>query len=165
MHRQKVQNRPLSAVRGLLVVAGLIAVLVVASTALSLLAPSIGEGAASIVFWIVGIAAALWTMRRFILCYSYALNGVMLRVTYAYGRYERPMCDVYLRSVLAAGAPEDIRKRWSSARVQRATRPGCALEPLAVAYNDGNRTAILVVQPDDDIRQALLDAAKPKKKK
>ena len=164
MHLQKVQNRPLKAAQGALVVLGLIAVIFLASAAMQLLAPWIGEAAASVAFWAVGIGVALWTMRRFILCYSYALNGVMLRVTFAYGRYERPMRDVYLNSVAFAGALDEARERYPDARVQRATRPGCAFAPLAVAYSDGARFRILLLQPDDEIREALLAAATPKKK-
>ena len=91
MHLQKVQNPPLKAIQGVLVVLGLIAVIVLASVVLQLLSPWIGAAAASIAFWVVGIGVALWTTRRFIMSYTYALNGVMLKVTFAYGRYERAM--------------------------------------------------------------------------
>ena len=67
MHLQKVQNRPLKAAQGALVVLGLIAVIVLASVVrCSCFAPWIGAAAASIAFWAVGIGVALWTTRRFI---------------------------------------------------------------------------------------------------
>ena len=164
MHLQKVQNPPLKAIQGVLVVLGLIAVIVLASVVLQLLSPWIGAAAASIAFWVVGIGVALWTTRRFIMSYTYALNGVMLKVTFAYGRYERAMREIYLNNVVFAGAPEAVRKRYPDARVQRAIRPRCSIDPFAVAYNDGNRIAIFVLQPDDEIRTALSVAAHPKKK-
>ena len=42
----------------------------------------------------LGVLLALWTMRRFVLSYSYAMNANLLRITHAYGRYQRPMAEL-----------------------------------------------------------------------
>ena len=58
---------------------------------------------------------------------------------------------------------EKLKKRYPDARVQRAVRPKCGIEPYAVAHRDGGRAALLILQPDEIIRQALRDAAKKKR--
>ena len=39
-------------------------------------------------------------------------------------------------------------------------KPECPIEPLAVAYNDAGRIAIMVLQPEDALRQVIVKAAK-----
>ena len=64
MHRQRVSNPPIKAVHGLVIVVGLLAVLLLDSAVTRLLAAVIGSTASALLFWIVGIGVALWTMRR-----------------------------------------------------------------------------------------------------
>lgn len=164
MHIQKVQNQKLSALKGLGVVALIFAVIFAASIVTSLLTPVIGSLAASIAFWAAGILVALWTMRRFILSYSYGMGPNVLRVAYAYGRYERVMTDIYFGNILNAGTLEDMRDRYPGARVNRATRPGCAIPALAVAVRDNGAPAIYLLQPDETIRTALEETARKNRK-
>lgn len=164
MHIQKVQNQKLSALKGLGVVALIFVAIYAVSIVTSLLTPLIGSLAASIAFWVAGILVALWTMRRFILSYSYGLGPNVLRVAYAYGRYERVMTDIYLNNILNAGTLEDMRTRYPSARVNRAIRPGCALSTLAVAVRDNGVPAIYLLQPDETIRTALEGSARKNRK-
>ena len=164
MHRQRVSNPPIKAVQGLLIVVGLLAVLMLDSAVTRLLAAVIGSTVSALLFWIVGIAVALWTMRRYVLAYSYALSGTMLQVTFAYGRYERAMAQVYLNSVLFTGTPEEAKTCYPDSRKQTAVRPRCEIEPMAAVYNDGRGTVILTLQPDEKIREALNGAARGKKK-
>ena len=77
-----------------------------------------------------------------------------------YGRYARPMVDVWFTSVLAYGAPEEVRARFPSAPVNRATRPHCALETFAMAHTSEGRTVVTLVQPDERLRAHLLGALK-----
>lgn len=164
MHLQKVQNRKLSALKGLGVVAGIFAALVVLTLLTQVLSALVSELAGSVIFWVGGIAIALWTMRRFILTYTYALGTNMIRIAYAYGRYERVMVDLYFNNILNAGTLDEMRDRYPSARVNRATRPACDLEPLAVAARDNGATAIFLLQPDSVIREALEEVAKKNRK-
>lgn len=164
MHIQKVQNQRLNALKGIGVVVGIFVAIYAVSIVTSLLTPAIGSLAASIVFWAAGILIALWTMRRFILSYSYGLGSNVLRVAYAYGRYERVMTDIYFNNILNAGGLEDMRARYPGARVNRATRPGCAIPALAVAVRDNGATAIYLLQPDETIRAALEETARKNRK-
>ena len=164
MHRQRVSNPPIKAVQGLVIVVGLLAVLLLDSAVTRLLTGVIGSTASALLFWTVGVGVALWTMRRYVLAYSYELTGTMLQITFAYGRYERAMAEVYLNSVLFTGTPEQAKQRYPDSRKQAAIRPRCGIEPMAVVYSDGRGTVILTIQPDEKIREALNGAARGKKK-
>jgi asparagine N-glycosylation enzyme membrane subunit Stt3 len=91
MHLQKVCNRRLSTLKGIGVVLGIFAALFALTFVTQLMIPLTGSLAAAIVFWGVGALIALWTMRRFVLTYSYALGTNVLRISHAYGRHERIM--------------------------------------------------------------------------
>ena len=164
MHLQKVQNRKLGALKGLGVVAGIFAVLFALTFITQILIPFIGEGPSSLLFWGLGALAALWTMRRFVLTYSYGLGTNLLRVAYAYGRYERVMVDLYFNNILNAGTLADMQSRYPSARVNRAVRPGCDLEHLAVAARDNGVVSIFLLQPDAVIRAKLEEVARKNRK-
>lgn len=160
MHLQKVQNRKLSVLQGLGAVLGIFAALVALTFITQLLIPLIGEGPSSLLFWGLGALVALWTMRRFVLTYTYGLGTNMLRIAYAYGRYERVMVDLYFNNILNAGTLSDMRARHPNARVNRATRPACDIEPLAIAARDNGVVSIYLLQPDSKIRETLEGVAK-----
>ena len=164
MHLQKVRNSKPGALKGLGIVAGIFAALFVITFITQMLIPFIGEGLSSLLFWGCGALIALWTMRRFVLTYSYGLGTNVLRVTFAYGRYERVMSDIYFNHIVNAGTLSDMRTRYPSARVNRATRPGCDIEPLAVAARDNGVISIYLLQPDGVIRPKLEEVARKNRK-
>lgn len=163
MHQQTVKNPPLKAWQGILVVVGLLAALFLVSALVQLLAPVIGNSLSALLFWGLGIAVALWTMRRYVLAYSYAANSNTLQITFAYGRYRRLMEEIYFNNLYHTGTLEEMKKRYPGARVNRATRPGCEHAELAVAYRNNGKTAIIVLQPDEILRQTIIDHIKKKK--
>lgn len=160
MHQHRVQNPKLNPVKGLLVVIGLVAAVMLDSYLAQLLTAFVSELVAAVAFWGVGVLIALYALRRFVLAYSYQLSASLLRVSHAYGRYERLIEDVYLNTVVAAGSPEELTRRYSDARVHRAVMKGCGLETFAIAYRSDGRTQLFVLQPDEKIREALIAAAK-----
>lgn len=164
MHLQKVRSPRLSALKGLGVVLGIFAAIFAVSIVTGLLTPVIGSIAATVAFWAAGLLIALWTMRRFILSYTYGLGPNVLRIAYAYGRYERVMADIYFNNILNAGSLGDMRTRYPNARVNRATRPACAIPTLAVAARDNGAPAIYLLQPDDTIRAAIEETARKNRK-
>ena len=151
MHLQKIRNRKLGALKGLGVVLAIFAALFVVTFITQFLIPFIGEGPSSLLFWGVGALIALWTMRRFVLTYSYGLGTNVLRVTFA-------------NNILNAGALDDMRARYPNAKVNRATRPGCEIEHLAVAAKDNGVVSIYLLQPDGVIREKLEEVAKKNRK-
>ena len=99
-------------------------------------------------------------MFRFVLAFQYEASGRCLRISRLYGRYARPMTDVWLNAVLAYGDPDDVRRRYPGAPLRKATRAHAPLPPFAMAHKTGDRVVVTVVQPDDDLRAWLLAALK-----
>lgn len=159
MLEQKVQNPPLKPLQGIGVVLAALAAAVLGSTLFSALMARVGS-IASIGFILYGIATAWLLTYRFVLAFRYQATPDCLRVSRLYGRYARPMVDVWFTSVLAYGAPEEVRARFPSAPVNRATRPHCALETFAMAHTSEGRTVVTLVQPDERLRAHLLGALK-----
>ena len=162
-HQQTVKNPPLKGFQGILVVAGLMAALFLDSVLVQLLAPVIGSGNAGLLFWIVGAGVALWTMRRYVLAYSYATNSNTLQITFAYGRYRRLMEEIYFNNMYHSGTLEEMKKRHPGARVNRATRRGSEYAELALAYRSNGKTCIIVLQPDETLRGIIAENTRKKK--
>lgn len=160
MHQQTVKNPPLKAWKGVLVVVGLLAALLLISTAVQLLTPLIGGTLSAVLFWGLGAGVALWTMRRYVLAYSYAANSNTLQITFAYGRYRRLMEEIYFNNMYRSGDLDALKKRYPGARVHRATRPGCEYPEFSVAYRNNGKTDIIVLQPDETLKAILIENTK-----
>lgn len=163
MYRQLNRRPPIKGLRGVLVVLAIVAAVWLDSLLAQLVA-GVNEQVAAILFWGLGVLAALYVLRRFVLGYSYAISSTLLRVSHSYGRYERPMEDIYLNNVVCAGEPEDVARRCPNARVRRAVLRHNPAPVFAVAYRDDGKIRILHLQPDERVRAALEAAGeKPKK--
>ena len=159
MLQQKVQNRPLKPLQGVGVVLAVMAAVLLGSAAFTRLASRIGT-LASLGFILYGMAVAWLLLNEFVLAFSYRAGGDCLRISRAYGRYERFMDEIWFSSVLGYGDPESLRKRFPEARVDHADRPRCALEPLALAHRDGDKVVVTVIQPDDRLRAHIMKILK-----
>ena len=69
---------------------------------------------------------------------------------------------VRLDAAQGYGSPEDMRKKFPGARLDKAVKRQCKLEPFAIAYRDGDRQAILIIQPDEQMREVLIKGLKKK---
>ncbi len=168
MHQQKILPPKIKALEGVAIVLGLLAAALVDSFVSAILTEYVNEILSVIVFWAVGIGLALWVIRKYVLGYSYSMNTKLVRVAYSYGRRERVMIDIYFANVLACGEYDAMRQAYPDARITRAARSSCDLEKLTVACRDNGKVGLFVLQPDDEIRAALqdaADAARMKKKK
>ena len=163
MHLQKIRRRT-TALQGILAILAAVAAVALDGFLTSRLRPLLGGPIAAALFWIVGVVLALVMMRRFVLSYAYLLAPGMVRVSFAYGRMERLMLDLYLNNVRYIGTLEEMKKRCPGARVTRATLPDAAYAPLAVAHRDDGKMAILLISPDDEIREALEKTVRARKK-
>ena len=159
MLQQKLQNPRPDALRGIGIIALTALAVVVGSAAFSRLATRSGT-LASLGFIAYGCAIAWWLLDRYVLGYVYTATADVLRVCRVYGKRERFMADVYLNTIQAWGSEEDMKQRFPGARVERATRDRCGIEPLALAYKADGRTAILVLQPDEAMRRHLTERRK-----
>ena len=160
MIEQRVEQRSLAGWRGVALILAIALLVVALSNIFYALEKWIGSMTASLLFILCGMAVAGFLLNRFVLGFQYTCDNNCLRVHRVYGKRLRPMADIWLNGVQACGEPEAIRQRFPRARTQRATRADCPLAPMAVAYRDSGKTAILVLQPNDALREALVKAAK-----
>lgn len=160
MITQRIEHPPLKGWRGvaliLLIAAGVIAL----SNVCAALERIIGSLYASLLFILAGMGVAGFLLNWYVLGFLYAMDDSRLRVSRVYGKRERPMADIWLNSIQACGSPEDMRRRFPGARVHRAVKQTCAIAPMAVAYRDAGKVALLVMQPKDELRQAVVRAVK-----
>ena len=164
MHLQKVVHPKMNPARGLMAVGCVLGALLIDLLAARLLA-YLNETVAYALFWIAGLLIALWTLRRFVLSYSYIVSGSVLRISFAYGRYERTMADLYFNNLLFAGTPEEAKTRWPAARVNRAVLKDCPLEQMAAVFRDNGKPAIYLLQPDETVRAEIENQWKKRRKK
>ena len=157
---QRIEHSSLAGWRGVALIAVIAALVIALSSFFSALERVLGSMTASLLFILSGMAVAGFLLRRYVLGFLYVCENGCLRVSRVYGKRQRPMADIWLNGVSACGEPDAMRRRFPGAKVQRATRADCPLPPLAVAYRDGGKTAIMVLQPNEPLRQVIVTAVK-----
>ena len=160
MIEQKVNHPPLKGFRGVALIAVIALVVILLSNLFSALEPVLGSMLASLLFILCGMGVAGVLLNRYVLGFMYTCDGSCLRVSRIYGKRFRPMAELWLNSFVACGTLEEMQKRFPGARCQRAVKRECMLEPLAVAYRNGGRTELFLLQPDEALKAALLKAVK-----
>ena len=163
MIEQWLQNRRPGALAGLGVILGAAVAVVAGSAFFTMLAPRLGT-LSSLLFIAYGCAIAWFLLDWYVLCVIFTASADCLRVCRAYGKRERFIMDVRMSQVTAYGAPDDVKRRFPNARVTRATRPQCDFEPLALAFRQEGRDAILVLQPNEALRTHLIEAIRAGKR-
>ena len=72
------------------------------------------------------------------------------------------MCDVWLNMVQAYGEPEEVQKKFPDARIEKAVKERCELPVFAIAYKTDGKIAVLHFQPDDTMKEKLLEGLRKK---
>lgn len=161
--KQIVEHKKLSALHGLLLVAGLMLVLIVMNyLVLGLLATRIGNGASSIAFWVLGGLIAWAVLRIYIVKYIYLMDDDVLQVNRAYGKRERHVDNVYLHQLVFVGKPEEAQKRYPNAAKVRAIHVKGENLTLAAVHRVSTGHRMLLFQPNEEIKNALLAKVKEK---
>ena len=159
MIEQRVNGTAVKGWRGIALIAAVAAAAIAGSCAFTALEPRLGS-ASGILFLFYGALIAWFLLNRYVLSFVYTCKNGCLRISRAYGKRERFMLDVWLNSVKSFGDPEDVRRRFPSAKIRRAVRGACPIKPMAVAYTENGRYAILILQPDEALRGAIVGALK-----
>lgn len=159
MIEQRVSHRSMQGWRGAVLVAVVAVVVILSSNFFYFISRWIGN-AASPLFILFGMGVAWFLLNRYVMSFVYYCDGSCLRIRRAYGRYQRQVADVWLNGVKACGTLQDIKARFPGARTQRAVKPECEIPPLAVAFNDAGKTAIVLLQPGEELREVLMKAVK-----
>ena len=159
MIEQRVDGPSLKGWRGVALIAALALLVILLSRLFEWLSRWLG-GASSLLFLASGAALAWFMMHRFVMGFVYTCDGSCLRVSRVYGKRRLLAQEIWLSTIRACGDPEKLRARFPGARVRWAVRPECPLEPLAIAYGDGGKTSILLLQPDERLQALLTEAAR-----
>ena len=162
MLEQKIRNRQPDALRGAALILVVALLIILASSLFTRLERALGS-LSSVGFIAFGCLAAWALLDWFVLGFIYTANADCLRVCRFYGKRERFMADVWFNSVVGYGDPEEIRKRFPSARFSRATKRQCPHAPFALAYRSDGKLRALVIQPDEAMKAHLLECLKRRK--
>lgn len=159
MLEQRVTNKPVSGLRGVALIGLIAASVIVGSNFFYFVGRWIGS-VSSLLFILFGMCVAWLLLDWYVKGYIYTCGNGCLRVCRTYGKYERFMADLWLNGLQACGTLDAMKSRFPGAKVQKAVKPECPLEPLAVAYNDAGRTAIMLLQPDAAMRETIMKAVR-----
>ena len=161
--KQTVYNKKLSNTQGFFVVLALVVLLVAANyLVIDVLAKFLGYTAASIGFWVMGIALGLWVFRTYIEAFEYELSDDVLRICRAYGKRTRLVEDIYLSCLIFVGDAAEAEKRNPKLTRIHAFHKGCKLPLTAVVYENSSGKRMALVQLNDEMLAALKAKMKAK---
>ena len=155
MYQQTVKGRKIGNIMGILMVVGIVAALVALSFLCSVLNVYVSNLLGTIVFWAAGATIAYLVMRNVIMSYLYTYNGMVMRIERCYGKKPRFIEDVSVRHLNGIGTLEEMKKKFPTGTVVRATVRRCEIPELAVAYTNAEGQRIAVIQPDEAMREKL----------
>ena len=158
--KQTVEHKKLSALRGVLLIAGLVAALAALDIlCVRVLARWIGAQPAALAFWILGGLIALWMLHVYVVKYVYELNPDVLRLNRSYGKRPRHIEDIYLRQIVFVGTPEEAQRRHPRAR-----RVSAELPVTAVVYKSSDGERVALIQANAELKQKLEETVRSKKR-
>jgi len=161
--KQIVAHKKLSTLHGILLVAGLIAVLLVLNYfVLGFLSTYVGNKASSLAFWVLGGLVAWIVLRVYVLRYTYEMGGDVLRLTRSYGKRERFIEDIYLRQLVFVGTQQEAAKRWPNAKRVRAVHVKGENPVSAVVYKTADGHGVALIQANEELKEALRACIKAK---
>ena len=159
--QQRIQNKQPGLLTGILLVIGIAAFFIVLNLVSTAVQLYVNGTLGFLLFWGLGAAAVWLLLSQVVMAYQYTWNGMVLRVERVYGKRARYAGDIALRHLTGMGTLEEMKRRFPGAKVTKALRRQCPLEPLAVAFRDAdNVQRIFVIQPNDELREKLDEAMK-----
>jgi len=168
--QQRISNPKLKWWQGILLIVGIVVMLMafqfIASVVSYMLTGDMYDnGIASLVFWIFGGFIALQLVRRFIMDYLYTIEGITFRISRIYAKGKpREALSIITRSILAVGTPEEIEGKYPGSHPSTYTRSKADIEVCAVAYGDEGRVRVIHIQPDEQLKQRLVDSIEKRRK-
>lgn len=164
--KQIVEHKKLSAARGILLIALLIAALIGLDYFCARLLPRvIGVRAASLLFWVFGGVIALAMLRVYVVKFIYELTDDVLRLERSYGKRPRHIEDIYLNRIFFVGDPAEAKQRCPNARRVSATREDAGFPTVAVLYRTSDGNGLALIQPNEELRAKLEERARENRKK
>lgn len=161
--KQVVEHKKLGALRGALLIVGLVAALLVLNYLCAVhLSALIGYQPASLVFWGIGALIALQMLRVFVMKFEYEMDEDVLRLNRSYGKRPRHIEDVYLNRLLFVGDVEEAKKRYPRARKVGAMHGSVDLPVTAVVYRTADDVHVAHIQANAELRARLMERVKAK---
>ena len=161
--KQIVAHKKLGTVQGILLVLALAAALILINyLVIDVLAACVSYKVAGAAFWVCGGLIAWQVLRIYIVKYTYALNGGVLRLSRSYGKRERPIEEIYLNCLLFVGAPEAAKKRWPGLKRVRALHARGECPVTAVVYDTAGGRRMALIQANDELKARLTAQVKGK---
>ena len=158
--KQIVGHKEIGALKGVLLVLGLVVLLVVNELCLYFLSALIGFMASSLVFWVIGALIAMWMLRVYVMKFEYELSADVLRLNRSYGKRPRHIEDVYLNRMLYVGDVAGAKKRYPKAKKVTAYHSNVDLPCTAVVYKTADDVHMAVLQANDELKARLMERAK-----
>ena len=158
MIRQSLKGRPVSPVRGILLILGLAVSIVLVSWLERAIAMTTGFQYGSFAVWALIVAEVMAVMRLSVMEYRYSLGEGHFIVERVYGGLARVTHDIPLDSLLAVGPKEEIFKQFGSAQAyEKAVMKQSPLPEMALAYAKPGAAAagLLIIQPDEAMSAGL----------
>lgn len=162
--RQRLSNPKLKWWQGVLLILGIVFLLMagelVGATVEYMYKGKYSYIIASVGFWLFGGIIALAVVRSTILEYEYTIEGLALRIDRYYSSKPRFAQEIILRNVVFAGTLTEAEDKYPSAPKTAYLRARNKTAELAVAFKDGDKIRIVRLQPEEQIREKIIGAAK-----
>lgn len=156
MTKQVVGSARVSALEGVLIIAGIMLCLLLGSFAgNALLYLGLPNLAGTIAFWAFGVALAAYVFFRYAVSYCYTADGVKFTVERAYGRRSRFVAQILKREIAFMGRESEARAKYANMTVTRACKRSCALPVQALVYKRAGEYGMLLLQLNDDMLAQL----------
>ena len=163
--KQVVEHKRLGALRGILLIVGLVAILIVLNfLCMIYLSALLGYQPALLVFWVLGALIALQMLRVYVVKYEYELSADLLRLNRKYGKRPRHIEDIYLNRILFVGDPEEAKRRNPKAKKVSAMHGNVDLPVTAVVYRTADDTRMALIQANDEMKARLMERARANRK-
>ena len=166
MIRQTLKGRSVSPLKGILTIAGLAVSIVLVSWIERAVAMSTGFQYGAFVVWILVALEAVAIVRMGVMEMAYSVRDGHFIVERVYGQNARPVQDIPLTDILDVGPKDDIFARYGNGQAfDKATMKAVTLPEMAIAYRKewGNRPSLLVIQPNEEILEALRESVAAQK--
>lgn len=156
---QRLKGKPVSPVKGILAIIGIIASILIVSFLEKLIKEVTGLQYASMAVWLIVVAEAVLVMRNTNLEYGYYVAGGRLTITRGYGSNQRQIYELAAQDMVAFGEKDDIFKQYGNGQTfDSATINDKTLKQMALVYRKGkDEIQLLVLQPDETVEKAIGD--------
>lgn len=155
MITQEVKPKKLSALEGVLLIVGMVAILVAASLLAGIVKnvnPVWGQLA---VFLLAGVCV-FFLLRSVVVRYQYTVAQSSFYIERVYGRRSSVMLNVPLTDVLFIGTEAQAAQQFEGARIMvNATIAGYDAPMVFLAYRAGNKTHLAKLQLNEEMQVAM----------